>query len=243
MDYHIRHHREDGELLKEPEIYRRIIGRMLYLTQTRLDLCFAVNNLSQFVQNPTEIHLQGAKRVLRFVKNSPGKGLYFPATTECILRGFVDADWASCPDTRRSVTGFCFYLGSSLICWRSKKQPTVSKSSSESEYRALSSASSEAQWLYYLLQDFKIPPKRPIDLYCDNLSAIYIATNPVFHERTKHIDLDCHFTREKIQSGVIHLLPISNNTQVADLFTKALPPGPFGRHVSKLGLTDISFPA
>jgi hypothetical protein len=155
------------------------------------------------------------------------------------LQGFSDVDWAGCIDTRRSISGQCFFLGYSLKSWRTKKQLTVSRSSSEAEYRALASASCELQWLLYLLRDLHVQCSKPPVLFCDNQSALHIAANPVFHERTKHLDIDCHIVREKLQAGILKLLPVSSQDQLADFFTKPLLPQPFGVLLSKLGLLDL----
>jgi hypothetical protein len=181
-------------------------------------------------------------RVLRYLKGCPGKCLFFPRNSSLQIKGYTDADWAGCKDTRRSISGQCFFLGHSLVSWRTKKQLTVSRSSSEAEYRALASASCELQWLTYLLRDLEVQCIKPPVLYCDNQSAIYIAANPVFHERTKHLEIDCHIVREKLQAGLFKLLPISSKDQVADFFTKSLLPQPFHLLLSKLGLLDIYQP-
>jgi hypothetical protein len=132
-----------------------------------------------------------------------------PRDSEKQVLGYVDADWAGCIESRRSTTGFCFFLGQSLISWRAKKQQTISRSSSEAEYRALSSATCELQWIMYLLKDLNVTCAKLPALYCDSQSAIHIASNPVFHERTKHLEIDCHFVREKVQKGILKLMPIS----------------------------------
>jgi len=119
------------------------------------------------------------------------------------------------------MTGFSVYLGNSLISWKSNKEGTISKSSCEGEYRAKTIVTCEIQWLNYLLRDFKVPFEQPSLLYCDNDSTRYIAANPVFHERTKHIEIDCHVVREKLKKGLIHLLPISTTEQLTDIYTKA----------------------
>jgi hypothetical protein len=133
-------------------------------------------------------------------------------------------------------------LGQSLISWRTKKQPTVARSSSEAEYRALAVATCELQWLIYLLQDLRITYTKLPVLYCDNQSALHIAANPVFHERTKHLDIDCHIVREKLLAGVMKLLPVSSKDQLADFFTKSLLPQPFGVLLAKLGMVNIYHP-
>jgi hypothetical protein len=232
-------HKASGEAISDPTIYRRLIGRLLYLTHSRPEIAYAVSKLSQFLAAPTNTHMLAGLHVLKYIKNCPGLGLFFAADSSLSLKGFSDSDWGACPDTRRSTTGLCFFLGKSLISWKSKKQNVVSRSSSEAEYRALAQATCEAQWLKYLLQDFNIPHPKPIVLYCDNKSALHIAANPVFHERTKHIELDCHVVREKLQTGLIHLLPVSSKEQVADILTKSLHPGPFYTLQDKLGMIDI----
>ena len=229
----------EGKPYSDVQAYRRLLGRLLYLTNTRPDLCFAVSTLSQFLSNPLEDHYAAAIRILRYIKKNPGQGLFFPSNTEHSLKAFSDSDWAACPDTRRSVTGFNVFYGASLISWKSKKQDTISRSSTEAEYRALASTTCEIQWLLYLLHDLKQPLPQPVPLFCDNQSAIRIAQNPAMHERTKHIEIDCHLIRDKVQAGVIKLLPISTSSQLADIHTKALHPAQFQSLLSKLSIKDI----
>jgi hypothetical protein len=243
LDSSIKLYHDDGPKYADTAQYRRLIGKLLYLTTTRPDISFATQQLSQFLNSPTMVHFHAAQRVLKYLKGCPGKGLFFPRTTSIQLMGSSDSDWGGCSDTRKSVSGYCFYLGSSLISWRAKKQQTVAKSSTEAEYRALASATCELQWLNYLLKDLNvICSKQPV-LYCDNISALHIAANPVFHERTKHLEIDCHIVRQKVQEGLMKLLPLSTLDQTADLFTKALHPARFQLLVSKLGMIDIYQPA
>jgi hypothetical protein len=241
MDPSNRHHDNSGSYPNITE-YRALVGKLLYLTSTRPDIAFPVQQLSQFLDAPTNMHFKAAHKVLRYLKGNPGTGLFFPRNTSLQLLGFSDADWGGCPDSRRSITGYCFFIGQSLICWKSKKQLTVSKSSFEAEYRALASATCELQWLSYLLADLQVHTDKPPALYCDSQSALHIASNPVFHERTKHLDIDCHIVREKLQGGLMKLLPISGYNQTADILTKALHPANFHRQFSKLGLINIFQP-
>ncbi|XP_057981296.1 uncharacterized mitochondrial protein AtMg00810-like [Malania oleifera] len=147
LDQNIRMSKEEGELLPEPALYRRLIGRLLYLTITRPELAYSVQMLSQFMKNPRVPHLQAAHKVLRFIKGSPGQGLFYLVDSEIHLRGFSDSDWGACPDTRRFVIGYYVFLGKSLVSWKSKKQSVVSKSSTKAEYRAMTNVSCELTWL------------------------------------------------------------------------------------------------
>lgn len=129
MDPVVKLRRDSGTLLEDPTPYHTLIGRLLYLTITRPDITYAVHSLSQFMSAPTDVHLQAAYRVLKYIKNNPGQGLFYSAKSEVCLNAFSDSDWATCPDSRRSITGYCVYLGNSLITWKSKKQDVVSRSS------------------------------------------------------------------------------------------------------------------
>nr|KYP45329.1 Retrovirus-related Pol polyprotein from transposon TNT 1-94 [Cajanus cajan] len=236
-------YQDEGPAYLDIPGYRRLIGRLLYLTTTRPDICFATQQLSQFLANPRIQHYKAAQRVLRYLKGCPGKAIFFSRSSSLQLMDFSDADWGGCPDTRRSVSGYCFFLGHSLISWRSKKQLTVARSSSEAEYRALASASCELQWLSYLLFDLHVTCSKAAVLYCDNQSALHIVANPVFHERTKHLEIDWHVVRERCNSGLMKLLPIASIEQVANIFTKALLPRLFHTFLSKLSLIDIYQPS
>ncbi|CAA7054923.1 unnamed protein product [Microthlaspi erraticum] len=242
MDPTLRLRKDTGTPLASSNPFRELIGRLLYLTITRSDITFAVNNLSQFLSCPTDIHLQAAHRILHYIKANPAQGLFYSADSEVCLNAFTDADYATCPDSRRSVTGYMVYLGKSLITWKSKKQQTVSRSSTEAEYRSMALATCELLWLNQLLRDMKITPTAPAKLFCDNKSAMHIASNPVFHERTKHIEVDCHTVRDQVKNGFMKLFHVANENQHAHILTKPLQSGPFYNLLHHLSISSMFHP-
>ncbi|CAL8099297.1 unnamed protein product [Prunus armeniaca] len=242
MEENLKLNNTDGNLLNNPASYRRLIGRLIYLTVTRPYILFSVNILRQFMHQPRQPHMKAAIRLVHYLKGSPGQCILLSSHNELKLQAFYDSDWASCPMTRRSTTGYCVFLGTSPISWKTRKQPTISKSSSEAEYRAMTLATCELQWLWYLLQDLGVSHSFPSILYCDDKDAIYIAANPVYHERTKHIEIDCHVVRERIQDGTLCTAFFPSKDQIGYIFTKALGKETFLRLKSKLNLLDIHAP-
>ncbi|KAJ0621772.1 putative RNA-directed DNA polymerase [Helianthus annuus] len=214
--------KSDQKILENVNGFQRLIGKLIYLSLTRPDISYAVQFLSQFMHSPCQSHLDIALRLLRYLKLSPGKGISFKKSSNMVLTGFVDSDWAKCLKTRRSVTGYGIFLGETLISWKSKKQNVVSRSTAEAEYRAMCSTTCEIMWILNVLSELKIFCSLPVKLYCDSKSAISISQNPVFHERTKHFELDLHFLREKIVAGIVEPEKVSTDKQVADIFTKGL---------------------
>ncbi|KAD5962055.1 hypothetical protein E3N88_13528 [Mikania micrantha] len=249
---------EDGSPLKDPEKYRRLVGKLNYLTVTRPDISFVVSVLSQFMAIPYTGHWDAALRVIRYLKTTPGLGILYSdqghyrvgAFTEDgdgRISGFSDADWAGCPISRRSTTGYCVFVGGNLVSWKSKKQHTVSRSSVESQYRAMADVTSEMMWVRRLLKELGIVSNDLMRLYCDNQSAIHIAKNQVFHERTKHIEVDCHLIRDRIvgtQADPPSIQPIHVKTefQLADIFTKPLRKTHIDIICNKLGMINIYTP-
>ena len=148
-------------------------------------------------------HWDVALLVVRYLKGSPGQGILLRSDAPLSLQGWCDSDWASCPTTRRSLTGLIVFLGGSPISWKTKKQHTVSRSSDEAEYRSMASLTCELKWLKGLLSSLVVVHSSPISLFCDSKSALHIAQNPVFHKRTTHIEVDCHYVRDAITDGLI----------------------------------------
>ncbi|XP_061350948.1 secreted RxLR effector protein 161-like [Gastrolobium bilobum] len=229
-----------GEPLSDPGRYRRLIGKLNYLTVTRPDISFAVSVASQFLDSPCDSHWDAAVRILRYIKGAPEKGLLYSDQGNTEICGYSDADWAGSPSDRRSTSGYFVFFGGNLISWKSKKQTVVARSSAEAEYRAMGVATCELIWLKQLIRELHLcEQKKPMTLICDNQAALHISSNPVFHERTKHIEIDCHFIREKIQSGEIKPEFVNSNDQLADVFTKALR-GPRVEYIcGKLGAYNI----
>uniref|UniRef100_A0A2N9I834 Integrase catalytic domain-containing protein n=1 Tax=Fagus sylvatica TaxID=28930 RepID=A0A2N9I834_FAGSY len=198
IEYNNRLNTHDGEPLPDATLYRQLVGSLVYLTVTRPDISYAVHIVSQFMAAPRSLHYAAVLRILRYLKGTLFHGLHFSSQSTLTLQAYSDADWAEDPTDRRSTTGYCFLLGDSLISWRSKKQSVVARSSTEAEYRALADTTAELLWLRWLLQDLGIDCSTVVPIHCDNRSAIQIAHNDVFHERTKHIEIDCHFVRHHL---------------------------------------------
>ncbi|KAJ0852480.1 putative RNA-directed DNA polymerase [Helianthus annuus] len=229
---------KNQKLLDNITGFQKLIGKLIYLSLTRPDISYTVQFLSQFMHSPKEVHLNLALRLLRYLKKSPGKGLIFKKSINLELIGFADSDWAKCLTTRKSVTGFCIFLGDCLVSWKSKKQSTVSRSTAEAEYRAMCSSTCELMWLKNLLSELNVICSLPMVLHCDSEAAMSIAANPVFHERTKHFELDLHFLREKVANGVINPIKVVSEKQLADIFTKGLSVTQHEDFCTKLGLED-----
>ncbi|GJY04153.1 ribonuclease H-like domain-containing protein [Tanacetum coccineum] len=183
-------------LLETITDYHKLMGKLIYLTNTRPDISYVVHCLSL--------------------------GVHITKTSGMFLTAYSDADWAKCIVTRKFVSGYCVFLNNSLVSWKSKKQNTLSKSSTEAEYRAFASVTGEVIWILKFLKDLQIETLLLVSLNCDSNSAIKIAANPVFHERTKHLEIDLYFVREKVLKGVFKTVKVDSANQIADILTKGL---------------------
>ncbi|GJT95759.1 ribonuclease H-like domain-containing protein [Tanacetum coccineum] len=219
--------------------YQRLVGKLVYLTLTRSDISYVVYCLSQHMHSPLKSHLDIAMRVLKYLKLAPGYGIQFSKRNSVFdINAFSNSDWAKCPVTRRSVSGYCVFVNECLVSWKSKKQSTLSRSSAEAEYRSMASVTCEIMWILKIIKDLNVDNLIPANLYCNNKSAIQIAANPVMHKITKHFDLDVYLVREKVSSGLIKTMKVDSRENVADILTKALGLYQHSYLVKKFGSMD-----
>jgi histone deacetylase 1/2 len=224
------------DTMNDPSLYRSTVGALQYATLTRPDIAFSVNKVCQFMAHPLESHWRAVKRILRYLKGTMSHGLLLypsPSSPPFSLRAYSDADWATDQDDRRSTSGSCIYFGSNLISRGSKKQPLVARSSTEAEYRSMAHTTADLMWIQSLLNELHVPFHTPT-LLCDNISAVSLAHNPVLHSRTKHIELDIHFVREKVLSKQLNILHVPATDQLADPLTKPLSPANYASIRTKL---------
>ncbi|XP_048424280.1 uncharacterized mitochondrial protein AtMg00810-like [Pyrus x bretschneideri] len=226
----------EGTLVSDPSHYRSIVGALQYLTFTRPDIAHSMNMVCQFMAQPTNVHMVLVKRILRYIQGTIGYGLHYTKSKEFNITAYSDSDWAADINTRRSITGFVVYLGNNPVSWQSKKQSTVSRSSTEAEYKALAHCAANVFWIRSVFKDLHQSISVPPSIYCDNISALALSSNPVFHSKIKHLDMDYHFVREKVQRGDLMVHYIPTDDQVADVFTKGLHSPIFHKHCRSLSL-------
>jgi hypothetical protein len=233
---------KDGELFEDPEKYRRLVGKLNYLTVTCPDISYSFSVVSQFKSSPTIHHWVALEQILCYLKGALGRGILYENHGHTHIECFSNADWAGSKVDRRSTSGYCVFAGGNLVSWKSKKQNVVLRSSVESEYKAMTQFVCEIIWIYNLLTEVGLKASVPAKLWCDNQAALYIASNPVFHERTKHIKIDCNFIREKIQQGLISTGYVKIREQLGDIFMKALNEAWVDYLCNKLGVINIYAP-
>ncbi|XP_066311289.1 uncharacterized mitochondrial protein AtMg00810-like [Miscanthus floridulus] len=226
----------DGPPVADSTQYRSLAGALQYLTFTRPDIAFAVQQICLYMHDPREPHLAALKRILRYLRGTASLGLTVRRSSPTELVVYTDADWAGWLDTRRSTSGYAVFLRDNLVSWSSKRQHTVSRSSAEAEYRAVANGIAEATWLRQLLHELHHPPRRATLVYCDNTSAVYLSSNPVQHQRTKHVEIDLHFVRERVALIHVWVLHVPTTSQHADVFTKGLPTSLFQEFRSSLNV-------
>ncbi|CAA7029021.1 unnamed protein product [Microthlaspi erraticum] len=226
-----------GTRLSDPTEYRTVLGSLQYLAFTRPDLSYAVNRLSQYMHAPTTDHWLAVKRLLRYLAGTSTHGIFLQTGNSVTLHAYSDADWGGDRDDYVSTNGYLVYLGSHPLSWSSKKQKGVVRSSTEAEYRSVANTASEVQWICSLLGELGIKLSLPPVIYCDNVGAIYLCANLVFHSRMKHIALDYHFIRNLVQSGALRVVHVSTHDQLADVLTKPLSRAAFYNCSSKIGVS------
>jgi hypothetical protein len=211
---------EDGEPVDQKE-YRSMIGSLLHSTATRPDLQFSVCLCARFQASPRTSHQQAVKRIFRYLRYTSELGLWYSASSSLSLLGFWDADFAGCRVDRKSTSGTCQFLGSSLVSWSSCKRSSVAQSTTKAEYVVAASCCSQLLWITYTLSDFGEECSH-VPLMCDSTSAISVAKTPVLHSRTKHIDVRYHFLRDNVEKRNIYLIHVLTEKQLADILTKHL---------------------
>ncbi|GKD65453.1 hypothetical protein Tco_1307561, partial [Tanacetum coccineum] len=200
---------DKDSLLENITDYQKLMGKLIYLTNTRPDISYVVHCLSQFMHSLLTSHLKTAFKILRYLKSCPGLGIHLTKTSGMFLHAYSDADWAKYIVTRKSITG------------------------------ALALVTSKVIWILKILKDLQIENLLPVSLQCDSNSAIKITANPVFHERTKHLEIDLHFVREKILKGVAKTVKVDSANQIADILTKGLDTIQHFELVKRLGMHDV----
>jgi len=240
---------EEGLTLQRPPVsnqatteeenlpYRSLIGMLMYVAVgTRPDISYAVSKLSGYLDCHRSSHWKAAIRVVRYLKGTRDLQLTLGGQTPILLSGYSDSDYGNCLDSRKSVSGYCFSLGSGVISYASRKQKTVATSSTEAEYIAASEACRELCWLRQVLTELNFDQRNATPLLCDNNGAISLSSDPTFHARAKHIDIRHHFIREKVENGSTAVTRVPTRENVADIFTKPLGKTLFLHIRPRLGL-------
>ncbi|GJS70182.1 ribonuclease H-like domain-containing protein [Tanacetum coccineum] len=226
----------DNDLVSDSTLYQSLAGSLQYLTFTRPDISYAVQQVCLHMHDPREPHFSALKRILRYIRSTLDFGLQLFSSSTTDLVAYSDTDWAGRLTTRRSTSGYCVFLGNNLLSWSSKRQSTLSRSSAEAEYRGVANVVAETCWLRNLLRKLHTPLSSATLVYCDNISAVYLSCNPVQHQRTKHIEIDIYFVRDLVPAGQVLVLHVPLRYQFADIFIKGLPSALFEEFRSSLSV-------
>lgn len=226
----------EGAKLAKREQYQKIVGKLIYLAHTRPDIAYAVGVVSRYMHLPQIQHMTAVMRILRYLKGTSSTGIYFVKNDHLDLIAYTDADWAGDRDDRKSTSGYFTLVGGNLVTWGSKKQKVVALSSAEAEFRGIAKGITEILWIQKLMNELGFPQKTACKLFCDNKAAISISENPVQHDRTKHVEIDRHFIKDKLEDKTIKLLFVRSKDQLADILTKAINTKAFEEILRKLGI-------
>jgi hypothetical protein len=218
---------DSGPPVQDPSQFQSIAEALQYLTFTRPDIAYVVQQVCLHMHDPRESHLTAMKRILRYLRGTPDYGLLLRRSCSTDLVVYTGADWAGCPDTRRSTSGYAVFLEDNLVSWSAKRQTIISRSSVEAEYHTVANGVAKATWLRQLLLKLQSPLSRYTLVYCDNISVVYLSNNSVQHQRIKHVEIDLHFVREKVAIDQVCVLHVPTTSQFADVFTKGLPSSVF----------------
>jgi hypothetical protein len=216
--------------------YRSMIGSILYIITSRPNIMQVVGMVGRYQCAPKQIHLVAIIRILKYLKGTMNYGLWYPKNQNFQLTSYSDADWENCVDERKSTSGGAFFLGDLLVAWISKKQGSISLSTTEVEYIVLAACCTHILWMIQTLADLKVNYTDPIAIHCDNTSAISVSKSIFLHSKTKHIPIKYHFLREKVTNIVVQLHYIPSIEQIVDIFNKPLTATPFGYLRQKLGV-------
>ncbi|GJR53428.1 hypothetical protein Tco_1403949 [Tanacetum coccineum] len=227
---------EEGEDV-DVHLYRSMIGCLMYLTASRPDIMFAVCLCARFQVTPKVSHLHAVKRIFRYLKHQPNLGLWYPKDSPFHLEAFSDSDYAGDNHDRRSTSGGCQYLGRRLVSWQCKKQTIVAISSTEAEYVAAASCCAQVLWMQNQLLDYGFNFMNT-EIHIDNESTICIVKNPVFHSKTKHIQIRHHFIRDCYEQRLINVVKVHTDDNVADLLTKGFDLARFNFLVVTIGMMN-----
>lgn len=228
---------DESTAVQQPT-YISMIDSLLYLTGTQPDIMHAVGIVGRFQANPKESHIQEVKMIFKYLQGTKNFGLWYPRDTDLTLHAYTDADWAGSVDDKKITSGGAFYMGSRLVSWFSKKQSSISLSTTKAEYVVAASCYTQLLWVMQTLQDIQITCTPPMSILCYNTSAISISNNPVMQSKTKHIPIKYHFLRAQVLEQKVKLEYVPSKEQVADIFTKPLPRETFEYLRQKLGVVS-----